>query len=923
MASGSNNLTSYKAKQIVGSSIAASPSGALLLTGEHYTGNTWLYHYGYGGTTNPWGIFHDTTAQKLIIKGSGTDSFWIKMNTGDTYVLGKMGIGYDPNTTGNNYKLYVDGSAYFDIGTDSTSDLDFVINGNNAYLSFSGQGIKSFTSANANNTLFLNYNGGQTQIGGSGYLVGSVGIGYDPDTNGNTYKLYVNGSTNITGTTTFGDYLYRVYTASDQTPMIWMNSSDFDNYLWQIGSGTANGKQYYGYGLKYTGTGSGVANYLQLIADNQNGTDVIAIGINQSGQIGLGANANTNYRLYVNGVSYFNGNTTHNGIDYFANGTTYYINNSADGYLNNLQLKTNLTFDATGTTGTSGKITWSGSTDAADIYYYVPASDQGNLIFNTRDDTNCLLAFAYNGTIKAYINNSTPSFYPQTTNTGTIGTSTYEWGNTYTRIIYARHFDASYPFTTDRNMYYGYNKCDNHYFYTMDGTTRTHRATLSSSLEVFTGNVWAGTNGSTAAERDCGARSGAGLIYLYSAAATNGNRGVYTTASPAGGGGARNLAYVTGAGRVYYADSYNGTATALAYSQSGLAGSAISWLTCWNGYELRAISKAETFNAVRDNGGDSRWVTLTTAQTITGTKSWGTSGAGGQLNGSATNGGINSIRIGDDVWLGDCNAGGIMGMKSTGSNCGFYFYNSGGTQIGQFYTNGTNFTCNKPIARAGVSRSWINGRDTAIIRTTSYSGYDAILSMKTTNGAWELGVYTSNICYFVYTPDTQYNAGTNSSYNNSVNIRPEGKIYAAVWNDYAEYRKDNQDEKDRQQPGRCVAELGDGSLTLSTTRLQRGCEIISDTFGFAIGENQEEGYNTPVAISGRVLAYPYESIEEFKNHIGYAVCSGPNGTVSIMTAEEEKEYPACIIGTISEIPAYTVWGTGKVKVNDRVWIRIR
>ena len=255
MASGSNNLTSYKAKQIIGSSVAASPAGALLFTGENYSGNTWIYHYGYGGTTNPWGIRHDTTAQEIIIKGNGTDSFWIKMNTGDTYIYGKVGIGYDPNTSGNSYKLYVDGDVYFD------------------------------------DTTYLNDN---------------VGIGYNPATTGNTYKLYVNGSTNITGTTTLGDYLYRAYTASSQTPMIWMNGSDYDNYLWQIGSGTANGEQYYGYGLKYTGTGSDVAKYLQLIADNQNGTDVIAIGVNQSGQIGLGTNANTSYRLYVSGTTWLN-----------------------------------------------------------------------------------------------------------------------------------------------------------------------------------------------------------------------------------------------------------------------------------------------------------------------------------------------------------------------------------------------------------------------------------------------------------------------------------------------------------------------------------------------------------------------------------------------------------------------------------------
>ena len=96
-------------------------------------------------------------------------------------------------------------------------------------------------------------------------------------------------------------------------------------------------------------------------------------------------------------------------------------------------------------------------------------------------------------------------------------------------------------------------------------------------------------------------------------------------------------------------------------------------------------------------------VTLTTAQTISGAKTFtgnlniGASGTGGYLNGSATNGGINSIFIGDDVWLGDCNASGILGMKSTGTNTGFYFYNSSGTQTCQLYTDGTHLITNKPL----------------------------------------------------------------------------------------------------------------------------------------------------------------------------------------------------------------------------------
>ena len=140
------------------------------------------------------------------------------------------------------------------------------------------------------------------------------------------------------------------------------------------------------------------------------------------------------------------------------------------------------------------------------------------------------------------------------------------------------------------------------------------------------------------------------------------------------------------------------------------------------------------------------------------------------------------------------------------------------------------------------------------------------------------------------------------------------KVRGAVWNDYAEYR-----ESLVKEPGRCVIETGYGDLELSTKRLQLGGNIISDTFGFSIGETDKA--ETPIAVCGRVLAYPYEN--RYKFTAGAAVCSGPNGTVSLMTREEIKEWPDAIIGYVSEIPEYKEWGSDKIQVNNRIWIKIK
>lgn len=139
-------------------------------------------------------------------------------------------------------------------------------------------------------------------------------------------------------------------------------------------------------------------------------------------------------------------------------------------------------------------------------------------------------------------------------------------------------------------------------------------------------------------------------------------------------------------------------------------------------------------------------------------------------------------------------------------------------------------------------------------------------------------------------------------------------IEGGVFNDYAEFRKSNE-----LTPGRVVVETGQGDLILSTDRLLPGGNIISDTYGFSIGQSEE--CQCPIAVCGRVLAHPFEDIENFRP--GDPVCTGPEGTVSLMTREEVREWPDRILGTVSEIPDYFSWGDNDIFINGRIWIKVK
>lgn len=232
-------------------------------------------------------------------------------------------------------------------------------------------------------------------------------------------------------------------------------------------------------------------------------------------------------------------------------------------------------------------------------------------------------------------------------------------------------------------------------------------------------------------------------------------------------------------------------------------------------------------------------------------------------------------------------------------------------------------TCNGRVISADISSSWLDGlKSVAAYKVSAASdsnGYHPWIQQTNNSSGYcfSFGMY-GNTFRMIGCPTSQtangYTAGLVFDVATGY-LTGCTRVYGAVWNDYAEYRENKQ----KNEPGRVVIETGQGDLVLSTSRLQPGANVISDTYGFAIGETEKA--KSPIAVSGRVLAYPHEDKKVYRP--GDAVCTGPGGTISKMTREEIIIYPERIVGTVSEIPNYEFWGEENIKVNGRIWIKVR
>lgn len=139
-------------------------------------------------------------------------------------------------------------------------------------------------------------------------------------------------------------------------------------------------------------------------------------------------------------------------------------------------------------------------------------------------------------------------------------------------------------------------------------------------------------------------------------------------------------------------------------------------------------------------------------------------------------------------------------------------------------------------------------------------------------------------------------------------------------NDYAENRNVCSSDINNVKPGLVFTEYEEENDTIRLTndRLEPIPMVCSDTYGLVVGQRKEN--SIPIAVSGRVLVYPYEDRDSYK--LGDTVCSAPNGKVSKMTREEIKEYPDRILGYVSCIPDYDKWDNG-ADIDGRIWIRLK
>ena len=141
---------------------------------------------------------------------------------------------------------------------------------------------------------------------------------------------------------------------------------------------------------------------------------------------------------------------------------------------------TTLIFCGTDNTGTSGTSTNSWGIYTREGNFYINRNNSniatvnrlwghsnGYTIGNT---TESGYNFTVGGTSRFIGTMTTSHILPASDNTCNIGSNAAEYANTFSRAVFARHLNASSPYSADKDLYLGYNSTTNILFYVTDAS---------------------------------------------------------------------------------------------------------------------------------------------------------------------------------------------------------------------------------------------------------------------------------------------------------------------------------------------------------------------------------------------------------------------------------------------------------------------
>ena len=141
------------------------------------------------------------------------------------------------------------------------------------------------------------------------------------------------------------------------------------------------------------------------------------------------------------------------------------------------------------------------------------------------------------------------------------------------------------------------------------------------------------------------------------------------------------------------------------------------------------------------------------------------------------------------------------------------------------------------------------------------------------------------------------------------------QIFNAVWNDIADFIEISITDGPI-EPGCACVRAPDGTMKISQEYMQIGVMgIVSDTFGFGVGQKPFGVPQLPIAIGGYVLAYVDEVYAP-----GTPLTCAYDGALTEFKLPEKRDYPERMLAIFDRAEKNSVWNG--VTVNGRHWVKI-